>query len=138
MQTEMRKLIIIFTALLMGSIALEAQNLPKELVKALAEGDAGTLSEYFHQSLEITILKKEYMSSRSQASRIMQNFFKDHPPSSFTVSFEGNKENSRYAIGKLHTEKGDFRVNLFFMTRNRMDLIYFMSIEKESTYELHP
>ncbi len=134
----MRKLIIIFLALLLGSAALEAQNLPPKLVKALTEGDAETLSEYFHQSLEITILEKEYMSSQSQASRIMQNFFKEHPPSSFTVSFEGSKEKSRYAIGKLHTEKGDFRVNLFFMTQNDVDLIYFMSIEKESTYELHP
>ena len=134
----MRKLITIFlTALVLGA-PLSAGSLPPELVTALARGEAEALSGYFHQSLELTILDKEYMASRNQASRIMQSFFRDNPPSAFTVSFEGNKDKSRYAIGKLKTENGDFRVNLFFMTRDGRDLIYFLSIEKESQYELYP
>lgn len=119
-------------------ICLSAQAVPGELVSALGKGDAGALAEFFHQSLELTILEKDYMTSKSQATRILENFFKDHPPSGFTISFEGDKEKSRYAIGELTTEGDAFRVNLFFMNRDGRRLIYFLSIEKESQYELHP
>jgi len=127
--------------LMLGGVALlpvSAQAVPGELVSAIGKGDVNKMAEFFHQSLELTILEKDYMASKSQATRIMENFFKDHPPSGFSISFEGAKEKSKYAIGQLTTEGGSFRVNLFFMNRDGKRLIYYLSIEKETQYELHP
>jgi len=115
-----------------------SQTVPDDLAKALGQGDATALSAWFHQSLEMSILEEEYETSKNQASRILENFFKSHTPTGFTISFEGTKEQSKYAIGTLTTSTGSFRVNLFFLDKEGKRLIYYLSIEKESQYELTP
>ena len=114
------------------------QTVPIELADAIRKGDANQMSSFFHQSLEMTILESDYEASKNQATRIMENFFKKHPPSDFKVSFEGTKEQSKYAIGTLSTKDGSFRINMFFLNKEGSRLIYYLSIEKESMYELHP
>jgi hypothetical protein len=133
---KMQRIIAILMLGMVLAPAAWGQTVPEELVNAIGRGDAGKMAEYFHQSLEMTILDKEYMTSRIQATRIMEGFFKDHPPTGFTISFEGAKEKSKYAIGALTTEGEEFRVNLFFMNKEDQRLIYYLSIEKESQYEL--
>jgi hypothetical protein len=114
------------------------QTVPEGLVKAIEQGDASAMSEYFHQSLEMSILDEDYETSKNQATRIMESFFKKHEAKGFKVSFEGTKEQSKYAIGTLTTSDGTFRVNLFFINKGGHRLIYYLSIEKESQYELIP
>jgi hypothetical protein len=118
------------------TLNLSAQNVPKGLMDAMKNGNADKLSGFFHQNLEMTILEKDYMSSKNQATRIMEDFFNNYKPLDFTVSFEGTKENSKYAIGILKTEDQDFRINLFFLSQGKNKLIYYISIEKETDYEL--
>jgi len=114
------------------------QTVPSELVEAIRDGNARKMSRYFHQSLELSILEEDYVTSKNQATRIMENFFKKHPPVAFTISFEGTKEKSRYAIGSLKTREEAFRVNMFFLNRQNEPFIYYLSIEKASSYELFP
>ena len=119
-------------------IPVMGQTVPAELAEAIGMGDATRMSTYFHQSLEMTILEEDYEASKNQATRIMENFFKKHTPTEFKVSFEGTKEQSKYAIGTLTTKDGAFRVNMFFLNKQDSRLIYYLSIEKESLYELVP
>ncbi len=135
---EMNRLITIFFLSLAFLLPLKAQTVPAELIEGLKAGKADEVARFFHQSLELTILEKDYMASKNQATRIMENFFKEHPPTGFAISFEGTKEKSKYAIGTLTTTEGSFRLNIFFMNRDDQRLIYYMSIEKESQYELYP
>ncbi len=114
------------------------QTIPAGLSEAIGKGDATAMSAWFHQSLEMTILEEEYETSKNQASRILESFFKNHTPTGFTISFEGSKEQSKYAIGTLVTSRGSFRVNMFFLNKEGKRLIYYLSIEKESQYELTP
>jgi len=140
MQT-MNKMLRFITILLIGFASVAAvrgQTVPPELQKSIGKGDAERMAEFFHESLEMSILEKDYLASRTQAARIMESFFKEHPPTGFDISFEGAKENSKYAIGSLTTSGGNFRVNMFFLTRDGQRLIYYLSIEKESAYELPP
>lgn len=134
----MYRLISIFIISLGCIISLDAQTVPAELSNAMKAGDASKLATFFHESLELTILDKDYVASKNQATRIMENFFKENPPKGFKISFEGTKEKSKYAIGNLTTGNGNFRVNIFFMNKDEKRLVYYMSIEKESQYELHP
>ncbi len=119
-------------------IQMEGQTVPAELAEAIGKGNANRMATYFHQSLEMTILEEDYKVSKIQATRIMENFFKKHATTEFKVSFEGTKEQSKYAIGTLTTKDGAFRVNMFFMNKEGSRLIYYLSIEKESQYELDP
>ena len=115
-----------------------SQTVPAGLSEALGKGDASATSAWFHQSLEMSILEEEYETSKNQATRILESFFKSHKPTGFNISFEGTKEQSKYAIGTMTTAKGNFRVNMFFLNKVGKHLIYYLSIEKESQYELTP
>jgi len=131
----------ILTILLMIMLVLPqvlGQTVPSGLKEAISKGDATSMSGWFHQSLELTILEKEYETSKNQATRILESFFKSNTPTGFTISFEGIKEQSKYAIGTLNTTKGSFRINMFFLNKEEKQLIYYLSIEKESQYELSP
>ena len=132
------RLITIFLIKVLVLLPLVAQTVPAELVKAIEAGDASRMSVFFHQSLEMSILEEDYEASKNQASRIMDNFFKNHEPTAFKISFEGTKDQSKYAIGTLSTAEDTFRVNLFFLNKENKRLIYYLSIEKESEYELNP
>ena len=134
----MRRLITILLISFPILVPVAGQTVPAGLMEALRKGDAGSMADFFHQSLEMTILEKDYMASKNQATRIMENFFKEHPPTGFTISFEGTKEKSKYAIGSLTTSGASYRVNLFFLNKENKRLIYYLSVEKESQYELHP
>lgn len=119
-------------------IPVMGQTVPAELIEAIGKGDATRMSTHFHQSLEMTILEDEYECSKNQATRILENFFKSHKPNGFSISFEGSKEESKYAIGTLTTSNGSFRVNMFFLNKEGKRLVYYLSIEKESQYEITP
>lgn len=134
----MYRLITILLLSMACLLPAKAQTVPSELIEAMKAGKADKAAQFFHQSLELTILGKDYKASKNQATRIMENFFKEHPPTGFTISFEGTKELSKYAIGDLLTSDGTFRVNIFFMNKDDERLVYFLSIEKVSQYELHP
>lgn len=134
----MHRLITIFLLTTTALIPVTGQTVPAELIEAIGKGDATRMSTHFHQSLEMTILDEDYKASKNQATRIMENFFKKHTPTEFKVSFEGTKEQSKYAIGTLTTKDGAFRVNMFFLNKQDSRLIYYLSIEKESLYELVP
>ena len=125
----------------MGMLVLPqvlSQIVPVKLSEAIARGDASAMSAWFHESLEMAILQKEYETSKNQATRVLESFFKSHPATGFTVSFEGIKEQSKYAIGTLNTSTGNFRVNMFFINKEGERLIYYLGIEKESQYDLTP
>ena len=115
-----------------------SQTVPADLSKAIGQGNATAMSAWFHQSLEMTILEDEYECSKNQATRILESFFKSHKPTGFSISFEGAKEESKYAIGTLTTSNGSFRVNMFFLNKEGKRLVYYLSIEKESQYEINP
>ena len=134
----MYRFITIFLLKAMIILPAVAQTVPEELADAFGKGDASRISDFFHQSLEMTIIDQKYETSKTQATRIVESFFKKHVPTGFRVSFEGTKEQSKYAIGILTTKDGSYRVNIFFMNRQGERLIYYLSIEKESQYELLP
>ena len=129
----MRKTVLVIPVLLGIFAALQAQPVHKNIVKALEKGDARDLSAFFHTHLEMDLLKKNYMVSKNQATHILQDFFQKYPPTSFDIEYEADRDNSRYAIGMLETQKGNFRINLYFLSGDRSHIIYYLSIEKIAT-----
>jgi hypothetical protein len=116
--------------LLVAALNSNAQMVPKEIIKAFEEGNAKQLAAYFHNNLEMQILKEEYVTSKNQAVRIMQDFFKENPPLSFQLKYEGTKQDSKYGLGTLVTRKGTFNVNLYFLEGRKEKIIYSLTIEK--------
>lgn len=121
---------LMISMLLLAMMNGIAQKVPTGITEAFVKGDAKQLAEYFHDNLEMKILKEEYVTSKNQASRIMQDFFKKNQPVSFQLEYEGTKQDARYGLGTLVTRKGSFSINLYFLEGSNRKIIYSLRIEK--------
>ena len=114
-----------------GTTQQEEQQIPRDIAIAFKVGTAKELARFFNDNLELAVGEKEDVYSKSQAERIMDNFFANHSPKSFKFIHQGGKETAQYAIGKLVTFNGEFRVYMLLKKNNENPLIHQLRIENE-------
>jgi hypothetical protein len=127
---KMKKLIVCIITVLL-SLAAFSGDLPAELTNAIGSGNATIISTYFNTTLEITILEKEGVYSKTQAEMIVKDFFVQHPPKQFSLLHQGGKESSKFAIGNLVSGSQTFRVTIIFKTDGTELIINQFRIEYE-------
>ncbi len=82
---------------------------------ALSKGDVTTISQYLDKSTEICYRDEIDFYDRSQATSFLKKFYAEHKPISYKPMHKGSsKGNSHYTIGALTTDKGTYRVYLYF------------------------
>lgn len=124
--------IIIFSFIFnLGSFSFE-QDIPRDIAIAFKVGNAEELANYFNNTIELVILDKEDVYSKVQAQQILDDFFTDHFPKSFEIIHQGGKEESKFAIGKLVTFNGTFRVYFLLKLKNDTPFIHQLRIETEN------
>jgi len=124
-----------FTVIFLSSaLSLQAQTdkVPEGIVLSFKAGNAAELSKFFHDNVELIILEKEDVYSRSQAEQIIRKFFSEHPPEDFKIIFKGGKVNSRYAIGSLETPGKTYRVYFLLKKQDGSPYIHQLRIEEET------
>lgn len=126
----LKRLIILFILTFVAVPLVTSQTISKEIISAFEKGDAKKLSKYLHHNLEVNVSENASIVSKNQATRLLQDFFAKNTPVSFTVTYEGMKQGSEYGIGELKTTGATFRVNLYFIEREKKNLIYNLIIEK--------
>ncbi len=114
-----------------GSLDAQTGKIPEDIVLSFRAGNAEELSKFFHNNVELIILKEEDVYSRSQAEQIIRKFFAGHKPEAFKIIFEGGKENSRYAIGSLQSGELTYRVYILLKTKEGSPYIHQLRIEEE-------
>lgn len=120
----MRRQLLLFALGYFWVAGLFGQQGLEEISKALGAGNAPALAQYFHGSVDLTLVAKEGTYSKAQAEQIVQDFFNHHRPSQFQVSYVGQgADGSRYVIGKLTTSRQPFRVYLLFKVLGGRELI---------------
>lgn len=125
-------LIIIFSFLFnLGSFTY-TQEIPRDIAIAFKVGSAEELARYFNSTIELVIIDKEDVYSKVQAQQIVDNFFTNHYPKSFEFIHQGGKEESKFAIGKLVTFNGTFRVYILIKLKNDKPFIHQLRIETEN------
>ena len=112
------------------SIPVKVTVVPTTLKQALLTGfktgNAPMVSSYFAQNVDISLLDKENLYSKSQAEQVLKTFFNDHKPSNFVINHEGQSNQSKYFIGTLSTSSGTFRITI----NTKSNLISRLTIEK--------
>ena len=83
------------------------------IAKYLSKGDAESLSAWFADNLEITIMSTTNDSSKNQAKQILKNFFSTHTTRSFEINHTASRSNSKYALGYLNAGGELFKVTIF-------------------------
>ncbi|MBS3806205.1 MAG: DUF4783 domain-containing protein [Bacteroidales bacterium] len=129
--TKIIPILLIGTLFLRGGATGYQEEIPRDIAIAFKVGTAKELARFFNNNLELAVGEKEDVYSKSQAERIMDNFFVNHPPRSFKFIHQGGKETARYAIGKLVTFNGEFRVYMLLKQKNGQSLIHQLRIENE-------
>ena len=125
-------LILIFVfAFNVGSFPLD-DEIPRDIVVAFKVGSAEELARFFNNTIEMVIIDKEDVYSNVQAQQIIDNFFSDHYPKSFEFIHQGGKAESKFAIGRLVTFNGIFRVTLLVKLKNDKPFIHQLRIEAEN------
>jgi hypothetical protein len=109
----------------------QTDKLPADITLSLEAGNAAALAKHFHSNVELIILEEEDVYSKAQAEQIIRKFFSEHKPSAFKVIHEGGLENSRYAIGRLDTDRARYRVYILMKKQDNRPLIHQLRIEEE-------
>lgn len=107
-------------------------KVPPAVVTAMKTGNYHELAKFFNSSVEMVVLDNENVYSKSQAELIIRDFFAKNTPTGFMVRHEEAREGLCYAIGKLSTKNGDFRVVILLKTKEGNLLIHQLRIEKDS------
>lgn len=81
--------------------------------KYLSSGDAESLSAWFSDNLEISIMSSTNNSSKNQAKQILKTFFSSHTPRSFEINHTASRSNTKYALGYLNAGGELFEVTIF-------------------------
>ena len=124
--------IIIGSALLlMGGLQASAQTPPitpvksyqpsaggefsvfSSITKYLAAGDVASLSSWFEDNLDLTVLSSSRNCSKAQARQILRTFFDTYTPRSFEVSHKASEANKKYLIGILNAGGENFQVTIY-------------------------
>lgn len=98
--------------------------------KYLTQGDVESLSAWFDDNLEISILANTSNSSKNQAKQILKGFFEAHTPRSFNISHTAGKDNKKYALGTLNAGGESFMVTIFVNNSKDRFKIQMMKIER--------
>ena len=114
----MKRLFTTLAALLLLTVTgLSAQDKGYDVFvpigKYIAQGDAASLSAWFADNLEVSVLSSTNDSSRNQARQIVKNFFDTYTPRSFEISHKASNANMKYALGYLNAGGEQFLVTIF-------------------------
>lgn len=113
---------IVFTSFITISFA--------EIVNALKSGDAGEVSKYLDNTVEITLPESTKSYSKNQAQLVLREFFSNNPVKDFKVVHESENIGSQYCIGNLTTAKGVYRTTIYMKQKGNKQLVQEMRFEK--------
>ena len=101
-----------------------------EVVTAIRSGDAGVISKYFDNTVEITLPEKSNSYSKSQAEVVLHDFFANNRVKDFEVLHKSDNPGSQYCIGNLQTSNGTFRTTIFVKQKGDRGLVQELRFEK--------
>lgn len=114
---KMKKLTILFSLiLLIAGTTFGALDMLDDIANALRSGDSRSVSRYFGNTVDLTIIAQEEVYSKVQAEQVLKDFFAKNTPRSFTLIHKGeSKEGARYAIGTMVTAQGTTYRTYFYI-----------------------
>lgn len=104
-------------------------NQVKETIKA---GSAKELSKYLNQTVDVTLDGSVQSYSKAQAEFVFRDFFKQHPPSEFSIIHQGSSKGGQpFAIGQFKSGSETYRVFMKIKVINNQQLVHEISFAKE-------
>ena len=111
-------ILLVLAGLLVGT-AVKAQNPDGEfavfssITRYLSQGDVNSLSSWFAENMDITVISSTRSCSKKQAREILRSFFSANTPRSFEVTHRASESNKKYLIGQLNAGGELFQVTIY-------------------------
>ncbi len=83
------------------------------ITRYLAAGDVNSLSSWFADNLDITVISSSQSCSKNQARQILRSFFSSYTPRSFEATHKASDGNKKYLIGLLSAGGEIFQVTIY-------------------------
>ena len=102
----------------------------QNILIGFSKGNAKLLSAAFPPNINVSILGKANLYSRSQAQQVLTTFFTQHKVTSFKIDHEGDSGGTKYFIGTYLSGKTKYRVTINVKTIKGIDKIKNITIER--------
>jgi hypothetical protein len=122
--------VLFFMLLLSLNPLISFGQIPAQIISGLKAGDAKIVASYFNENIELVVLERELVCSQAQGEQILKDFFTRNKPSDFKITHQGG-EDSSYAIGKMQTGNGNFRVYFLLKSKGSKSQIVQLRIDKD-------
>ena len=120
---------LFFTLVLMFSVlSIMAVDITP-VSEALKAGNADMLNDRMSTEVDVVVPGTSKKGTGNDAVAILKSFFQTNKPTGFTVSHNADKKDSGFFVGKLTTDKGDFRVNITYVVKDDNIFIQVIRIE---------
>jgi Domain of unknown function (DUF4783) len=122
-------LIFVFSGLQGLFAQADVISLVKETIKA---GSAKELSRFLNQTVDVTLEDGAQSYSKAQAEFVFRDFFKQHPPTEFSIIHQGtSKGGQTFGIGQYKTGTETYRVYMKIKSVENQQLVHEISFAKE-------
>ncbi len=124
-------LIFVAATINLSSSIVESINIPQSVISAFKNGNAEQLASFFNPHLELVVVGQSDVYSKYQAQIILKKFFRQNEPTNFLVLQHGKNGKVSFAIGKLVTNRGNFKVYILGKGAGSQYKIHQLRIEKD-------
>ena len=122
------KRFLLTCALLCAFSGLQAADIAG-ITQAFKEGKAEPLAGKLAATIDLALPEQTLTCEGEQAIQALNRFFGQHKPATFTVVHHADKSDNGFVVAKLHTEAGDYRVNITYKADNNTAIIQSIRIE---------
>jgi hypothetical protein len=127
---------LFFVSLMLGiavsSSGQKEDEMNKQITSAISGGNAAALSVYFNSMIDLGIAGNEDSYSKTQATRILQDFFLKNTVKTYKVLRQGaSTDGSQYSIGTMDAGGKNFRVYYLLKKVEGRNLILQFQIQTE-------
>jgi len=123
-------IILFFVLWLIVNPFISLGQIPPQIISGLKAGDAKIVASHFNENIELVVLDRELVCSQAQGEQILKDFFTRNKPLDFKITHQGGDVSS-YAIGKMQTGNGNFRVYFLLKSKGNKSQIVQLRIDKD-------
>ena len=124
---------LMIIALVPSTVFCQTDILNKQIGSSLSSGNATELSTYFNTMVDLSLPGTEDSFGKTQATRILQDFFSKYPVKSYKPSKQGSStDGSQFSIGRMEAGNKIFRVYYLMKKSSDKYLIHQFQIQEEN------
>lgn len=125
--------LLTFTLLTLQMYASYGQaDVISQVKETLKAGSAKELSKYLSATVDVTFDGNVQSYSKAQAEFVFRDFFRQHPPSEFSIIHQGSSKGGQpFAIGQYKSNAETYRVFMKIKATNNQQLLHEISFSKE-------